>query len=708
MFESPSTLEDLCLDTICDNIMIYAEPQRKTKEGLWERISSIEDYAGCEKRYVFHDPEIFLINEVSEKLLRKFCEKGYLCDATLNLFTENNTKLRNVKLKNCEVTKKGAHIFKQHKIVDLECINLKRISIGEIYDCLNEWSVENMTNVNFSYCSAIDANRHNFIIKISNLKNLRSLNLSNTELNQKMFKIICEDLKLLEKIDISNTQVTDLKPLTMLSSKLTSLSICDMAQVEHLVSTIEQLKLLKYLDISFYTEKVDSQTYNQNCPITEFLENQYILPDLMVLDVSGWKDLISQQVLLRFIETHPKLEFLGIVLCAVTFDPVFSDPTSTNYPHNLTIAGLGNEEHIKLTLKRHKGRSNYVQKALYHLFQLTSIFKEARPDIFNLVLPVMEAHSSRFGVQMAATACLYNLTRGDLSKNIHPKALSNGVNLTLLAMKTFPKEFQLQKNSLLTLCSDRILQEVNFDKFKCAKLVLDALCTFDDVNMNRMAVAICSILAAKVSTKQTSELGATPKYMRKLLAMVQSRVDTIVVDITLRFTLSALWNLTDESAATCAVFLEQGGAHLFLNVLRTFKGDSTIETKVLGLLNNIAEVVDLRHSLMLDSLMSELFHLLKSENIDVSYFAAGIVAHLASDGELRWTISNRKRGEMLLELENAVSQWKVPDNEMVAYRSFKPFFPLLRTDMDYQVQLWAVWAIHHVCTKNQLYIRPIL
>lgn len=183
---------------------------------------------------------------------------------------------------------------------------------------------------------------------------------------------------------------------------------------------------------------------------------------------------------------------------------------------------------------------------------------------------------------MAATACLYNLTRGDLSKNIHPKALSKGVNLTLFAMKTFPKEFQLQKNSLLTLCSDRILQEVNFDRFKCAKLVLDALCTFDDVNMNRMAVAICSILAAKVSTKQTSELGATPRYMRKLLAMVQSRVDTVVADITLRFTLSALWNLTDESAATCTVFLEQGGAYLFLNVLKTFENDSTIETKVLG------------------------------------------------------------------------------------------------------------------------------
>ncbi|KAJ8929467.1 hypothetical protein NQ314_017847 [Rhamnusium bicolor] len=225
---------------------------------------------------------------------------------------------------------------------------------------------------------------------------------------------------------------------------------------------------------------------------------------------------------------------------------------------------------------------NYVQKALYHLFQLTSTFQEARPDIFNLVLSVMEAHIGRFGVQMAATACLYNLTRGELSKNIHPKALRIGVNLTLFAMETFPEEFQLQKNSLLTLCSDRILQEVNFNRFRCAKLVLDALCHFEDVNMNRMAVAICSILAAKVSTEETSKLGAKPVYMKKLLAMVQSRVESKMSDITLKFTLSALWNLTDESAATCTVFLEQGGAYLFLNVLKTFKDDSAIETKVLG------------------------------------------------------------------------------------------------------------------------------
>lgn len=39
---------------------------------------------------------------------------------------------------------------------------------------------------------------------------------------------------------------------------------------------------------------------------------------------------------------------------------------------------------------------------------------------------------------------------------------------------------------------------------------------------------------------------------------------------------------------------------------------------------------------MTNDLVDSLFKLLQSENIDVSYFAAGIVAHLTSDGEQAW------------------------------------------------------------------------
>ncbi|KAK7081469.1 regulation of ligase activity protein [Halocaridina rubra] len=71
---------------------------------------------------------------------------------------------------------------------------------------------------------------------------------------------------------------------------------------------------------------------------------------------------------------------------------------------------------------------------------------------------------------------------------------------------------RLQKNGLLTLCCDRILHDVTFDKYWCARLVLDCLLTFNDPSVDRMAVAICSILAAKISTAQTALLGARPRH----------------------------------------------------------------------------------------------------------------------------------------------------------------------------------------------------
>jgi Zyg-11 family protein len=192
----------------------------------------------------------------------------------------------------------------------------------------------------------------------------------------------------------------------------------------------------------------------------------------------------------------------------------------------------------------------------------------------------MRLHPNEFSIQMAATACLYNLIKGEIGQKIHPHTLKQVVHLTLMAMENFPNNLQLQKNTLLTLCSDRILQDVTFDRYRCTRLVLECLCSFDDQSMGRMSVAICSILAAKISTSETTILGSTPKYMRKLLFIVRGKKDAGTVDITLKFTLSALWNLTDESPETCSVFLREGGLELFLQVLDKFPGEPTVETKV--------------------------------------------------------------------------------------------------------------------------------
>lgn len=55
--------------------------------------------------------------------------------------------------------------------------------------------------------------------------------------------------------------------------------------------------------------------------------------------------------------------------------------------------------------------------------------------------------------------------------------------------------------------------------------------------------------------------------LQQLLHIVRQKATQGVVDATLKFTLSALWNLTDESPTTCRHFIENQGLELFIKVL---------------------------------------------------------------------------------------------------------------------------------------------
>ncbi|KAK0177397.1 hypothetical protein PV328_001455 [Microctonus aethiopoides] len=741
MPESPTSLQELCLDFICDNVLALCEVQPSDGGGAGEincgetstAFNAVDERAGnCSNdgrdilaikpllnslvnnstcgavtRLSFKDPDVFLPAQISERLLSSLCEKKALSDLTITLFDSKTTRLRHVRLKDASsLSAKGLKILKQHQIVGLEVSGLK-ITINDLIGCLGEWSLQNLRSLNVAKGSFIDCSRVCVFMSLSKLRALRTLNVSGTEFNRHGLEIIVEDLPHLENLDISCTRVDDITPLKKCKDRLKSLAMYNLKISGNGNLTLVLLKLneLRNLDIS---DERDSYTFEMFAPvrskITDLLRATHCMPYLSSLDISG-KDEIEVNDLKEFVQAHPRLEFLGLVHSDACYDDSFINIDHKDYKPKLMVSGMATESQILEALRRYPHRPVYVQKCLYNLFRLTPNFRTVRVDVIKLVIPGMKAHPEEFRVQMAATACLYNLTKGDLATKIHPLVLKQIVDLTLTAMESYPNHYQLQKNTLLTLCSDRILQDVAFDKYRCAKLVMNCLSAFDDASMNRMSVAICSILAAKISTVETSMLGTKPEYMSKLLSMVRSKVQPTLVDITMRFTLSALWNLTDESASTCKVFLEKGGMELYLEVLECFQGESSVETKVLGLLNNIAEVSHLRQQLMQPRFITMLSMLLDSEYIDVSYFAAGIAAHLLSDGPyawMQWTTGQTlpTREQLLDQLAKAVTNWKTPHGEMVAYRSFHPFFSLLKCTEAYPVQLWAVWAIHHVCSKN--------
>lgn len=100
------------------------------------------------------------------------------------------------------------------------------------------------------------------------------------------------------------------------------------------------------------------------------------------------------------------------------------------------------------------------------------------------------------------------------------------------------------------------------------------------------------LFLAQLSTEQTAQLGAEmfivkvrfshpplliyqkrtnvhrpPLRPQQLLHIVRQKATQGMVDATLKFTLSALWNLTDESPTTCRHFIENQGLELFIKVL---------------------------------------------------------------------------------------------------------------------------------------------
>lgn len=53
---------------------------------------------------------------------------------------------------------------------------------------------------------------------------------------------------------------------------------------------------------------------------------------------------------------------------------------------------------------------------------------------------------------------------------------------------------------------------------------------------------------------------------------------------------------------------------------------------------------------MVQSFLKHISNLLRSPEVEVSYFAAGILAHLTSRGEQAWTLGMELRSSLLEEL----------------------------------------------------------
>lgn len=87
----------------------------------------------------------------------------------------------------------------------------------------------------------------------------------------------------------------------------------------------------------------------------------------------------------------------------------------------------------------------------------------------------------------------------------------------------------------------------------------------------------------------------------------------------------------------------------------------------------------------------------------MSYNAAGVLAHIASDGPSDWTIDTPSRDEVLSRMSRAIERWNLNTERNINYRSFEPILGLVRCYETPECQHWAVWALANL-TKVRIWV----
>ncbi|KAM6948705.1 protein zyg-11 homolog [Aplochiton taeniatus] len=694
--EGPGALTDLCLAQVC--------------RGLHSLCRRLADGSLC-LRWAPLLPQ-----EMADQLLHKMAAEGLLDDKTVGIFRcSEQLRLRRACIRSCPVSAEAFCLaICPHRLQELDASHVPGgltgaqvlSGLASSPECRASLQKLNLGGLRMDWESL--AGVEGLQVGFCSLQGLRTLHLAHTDLSDPGLEDACS-LPQLESLDISCTPVTELSALLGCRSTLRWLSAHGLRQLDmtpaRLISVLSQLQELRHLDLSDNCySSADSDEGGEGDETLRHLlvGSPPVLPALVSLDVSGRRK-ISEATVRAFVEARDGLLFLGLLATGASACDILSTR------ENLKVTGEANEVQICEALGRYGERECFTREALVQLYNLTTDVDKPRPHILKLVLEGMRSHPESLQLQLVASACVFKLTGQDLAEALPVRLLSAAVTQLLEAMRSFPSHPQVQKNCLLALCSDYILQDVPFDRYEAAKLVMNWLSSHEDPILQRMAVAVISILVAKLSTEETAQLGADIFIMKQLLGIVQQKAMAGVVDSTLKFALSALWNLTDETPTASRHFIQCQGLELYEEVLESYHTESTVQQKVLGLLNNLAEVEELQAELMEEDLLEHILSLLQDPQVQVGvhYFAGGILAQLASR-EQTWTLDDELRNTILERLHTSIVSWTPPEREMVSYRSFRPFYPLLQTCQPPGVQLWAVWAMQLVCRQNAAYYSSLL
>ncbi|KAL1424380.1 hypothetical protein MTO96_020172 [Rhipicephalus appendiculatus] len=517
-------------------------------------------------------------------------------------------------------------------------------------------------------------------------------------------------LRSLRQLDLSHCTMLlgeHLAGLEALAPTLAWLSLADVPKLNLGLEVLCQLKALRHLDLSQSTNKQGQGFYPQ--PDTWLSTLAESLPELTSLDLSGTnlpgKDPTTsndqngtsgsgRQSSIPGLQCRVDrpLDFLGLL----------NTPSDACYGTNipaLRVSGDATEEQVLVSAQAYQSRPLLLQKVLNDLFHVFRYEACDHPRLaLDVVLASMTRHLSDKHIQIAGSASLFYLVKGEERANFNVSIRRKIIKCLLDAMGCHRSYTTMLRNGCLTMIHFKIPQDVLFDYERLVDMLLYIVSQYDqDEFVQRIGIYLLNSLACQVDGNQKRLVG-DKGAITIMLQLIDGRLRTHTSDEVMETAWSTMWNVTDETPVNCERFLDGGGMTLFLECLRIFTDKPELLRNMMGLLGNVAEVKELRPRLMRDEYLLVFSELLDSESdgIEVSYNAAGILAHILSDGPESWdkaSIQAVSRAEVLVRMRRAIDRWALITKRNINYRSFEPILRLLHCEHTPEAQHWAVWAL---------------
>eukprot|EP01134_Creolimax_fragrantissima_P000572 CFRG0572T1 len=669
---------------------------------LCETLACVLDLESSKQRSQITQTWLCLDENLCHMLLRTLANKKLLGKHTLLYFSDPQ---------DCSVS--VLNVGPSTNIADADVMVLSKHPLRELYlsDCrlltgefLRTMNATGMDTIIMKDCAGLMSSH---LISLNRFTNLQSLNLDNAKITTKTLAEL-SGLRHLKSLSLAGVLCVNNSAMTIISksSYAHSLMSLDLSRTNITVECAPMLNILSKLR----TLSLIGLSRLEG----EFFFNSLVLSHPLLENVSLCGTSIDQ-FSIRFLQYHcAHLKFLG--LCNVPL----SSPTCIQSQHNLVVTGLFTLPSVVAMVQHHQNDTDLTHQALQFLYNLyrANPPTEDTAGALECVYKVVSLHRNQLFILMAASVPIYHLTRPQV-KNQCSRLRKQLLDLLVEIFGDHADWYPLQKNICLTLCNFDVHTELGSHLNTIPKLLLAAAIRHAHVDrggvLQRVAVGLTGswVCLGVVHKIKLGSLG----IVSQLLQLIRLGVDEdLAMGPVVEAAWGALWNITDESPENCVLFFEASGLETITTALKELTlgpENASLIRNMLGLVGNIAEVHSLRHHLLNDDLLLILTDLLPRDkefgDIEVVYNAAGIVAHLCSEGEDIWrrymvTVSHAQTVHVLLQ---SVRTWDIRMERTIKYRSLVPIVELANKQCP-SAQAWALWALTNLCSVYPSRYIPLL